>query len=419
MIFFDNIQGEKSKVKCEKDKIILNINQGYDKIDGRAIEELISSLKYVVSKCNKKQTIFLRIHGKEFADDSSIVFLEYSIKTLIDSHFLKIHIHLFNLSIESYNYELYYKSILNKVLCLDKNAVYNKITKINNGVNNRTHVNRCIHEGKLNVNQFINIFEKIYIREISDFNNVILHENDALRLTVCNDVSNKWTSSLGSLVKKYLCLMGIFSEDFINSTVCIICEIIDNTLSHTMSESIFSMKTCSLTKDGVEKYMLSIVFLNFSSDLLYSRLKNRFEENKLIGHTHELINEAYENHEKYIEENTIYDLDSFFLISAFQKGITTRDNRLRNSGRGLCNFIREIMDKAEFQCCYVYSGNTVLYLNDSSLLTINDEGQIGFNKYNDYINFPPDMNFLNKSSYHINGTLYNLMLVYDRSEIND
>ena len=116
-------------------------------------------------------------------------------------------------------------------------------------------------------------------------------------------------------------------------------------------------------------------------------------------------------HKKYF--NDIYDYDCFTLVSAFQRGVTTRKNATNDSGRGLTTFLKSLLVASKFDSCYVYSGNNILLFNDEKIQA-DSNGFIGFNSSGKYIDDIPDIDCFSKMNYYNCGTLYNLMLIYDR-----
>ena len=118
--------------------------------------------------------------------------------------------------------------------------------------------------------------------------------------------------------------------------------------------------------------------------------------------------EAYENQKKFFGDK--YNINSFAMISAFQKYVTTRKMSKNTGGTGLTTLINALIEKSTHNACYAISGNTNLIFK-KEFLTLNNEGLIGFNEKNNYIEMIPDEKVVNVNKYDMNVNIYNLQFI--------
>lgn len=117
---------------------------------------------------------------------------------------------------------------------------------------------------------------------------------------------------------------------------------------------------------------------------------------------------AFKNHKKFFNEN--YNINSFAMVSAFQKYVTTRKMSGNSGGTGLTTLINALIEKSTLNFCYAISGNTNL-LFKKDFLNINEDGLIGFNKENNYIEMIPDKKVVSINNYDMNANIYNLQFI--------
>lgn len=391
-LIYKNVTQSNCGIKVEKNYIMVNAR--YDKGKGvfnaQYLNFFISKVKSLLHYKPKGKKVFISFNFRMFGDDSVILYLELILKSLFDYGFEKIYLNFERLDKKGPTYTLYELSLFYK--CMNKSGLINK-------------------------SLYMSYFEKTIVDRKSDFANSIgIYDDEILRLTIKNEKYNEVISLVGGYVLEYLQNKKLFDEEYISSAVSVVMETMDNTLSHTDSDCVLAMKTCTLNTKFKDKIMLSIVVLNLDERLVYSKISDLILNDSLKYDAENVIKKAYKNHEKFFDSN--YDFESFALVSAFQKGVTTRENAKHNSGRGLTRFLRSIMSKTEINSCYVFTGKKLLYFNDRYLI-INDDGLIGFNDQHDYINYPPCDNNMLDLAYYNNGTLYNLMLIYDRGDLNE
>lgn len=390
-LMYKHVNSNKIGIKIESNTIQINARyKGKNVFNADYLNFFVSKIKCLFDYKPKGKKIIIAFNFKMFGDDSVILYLELILYSLYEHGYEKICLIFEGLDKKGPTYTLYELSIFYK--CMSRT-------------------------GWIDKKQYMAIFNKTIVDRNSDFNKPIgVFNSEILRMTIKNEKYYEIISLVGGFVLEYLKNKKLFDEEYISAAVSVVMETVDNTLSHTNSDCVLSMKTCSLNKKEKEKFMLSTVILNLDENLVYSKIKKEIINDDLKYDSKSIIQKAYSNHSKFF--NVAYDLDSFAMISAFQKGVTTRDNAKYNSGRGLTRFLRSIMSKTEFESCYIYSGKKLLFFNDDYLV-INNDGLIGFNKQHDYINKPPSDNNMIEMAYFNSGTLYNLMLIYDRGDLSE
>lgn len=225
-------------------------------------------------------------------------------------------------------------------------------------------------------------------------------------------------SYAASLMKKFLDKYSFFGKKTKKNMVMLISEIVDNSMSHTDSDCIISYKHYVVydNEEKKDKLMISISILNLSESLIYTHIKERLLAGTLECGAKEKVRFAYENvKDKF---NNDYDFDSFCMVSAFQKNVTTRVDAQMSSGRGLTKFLEYMLSFAELSYCYAYSGKKLLKF-DKKYIHVNEQGNVGFNKTNDYLHEIPDKETMEELDYYNTGALFNLQLVYDWSDLID
>lgn len=390
--FYDKIE-KCENIKIDKMDIYVNVDKNKCNVmNADYLYKILVKTKKLYSFKPQGKTLHFNFHGAIFGDDAVVLYFELIFMDLIEFGYKKIYIKFQNLYKYAVTNELYNMSLLA----------------------------RSLKNGKLDCVLFSELYKKTYVESECSFKyNDVMISNNCIRMTIKNDKNNKsMVSTIGGYIFDYLENLHVFDAEYIESVLRVSMETIDNSLSHTDSDCYFSMKFCSslINQEQEPKLMLSIVIMNTDEKLIYSDLKYNYYKKTLGSYSMDLMSSALQNHKKYFNE--LYDEDFFMMISAFQKGITTRKSSINSSGRGLTQIVKSIINKTEVDECYVYSGNRLLMLNDK-YLNLDANGCVGFNDEKDYVKFPPNMNILRKFEYYNCGTLYNLFLIYDRGEINE
>lgn len=385
---------ENKKVIKKGNKIRVDVEnyESNGQIEGRSINDFLEKSKYLFTINPKMKRIDLYIHGRFFGDDAVILYVELVIKSLFDYGYKDIYLYLPEYDNNSMTAALFDMSIISK--CLNRSRLLKR-------------------------KEFLNYYDKMFVDKNTDYRKSVgVINKELLRLIIKNDGYTKSPSCVGTLVYDYLYLQYengklLFSDEYIDAAVNIVVEIVDNTLCHTKSDCIFSMKVCDLTDSRNRKFMLSINFSNFDDTIIGSYIDEGLKNGTLKNATKEKVEAAYEYHKHFFNEE--YDYDKFTMVSVFQRGVTTRDNATNDSGRGLTTFLKSLLVATKFYSCYVYSGNNLMNF-ESDLIVPDKNGYIGFNKSGKYIDDIPDLEIFSNMKYHNNGTLYNIMLIYDRGD---
>ncbi len=355
-----------------KNIISMSISNETIYIDASVINNLFAKIKFIIKTCNiNRRIVKIKIHGSQLGDDAVILYLELAVKLLFDKGARDVYLFLPEVLKSSAFWSIFEMSILyesmNKNMLINKSLFLSKFDQMKRGYRTKEYI-------------------KIWAE---------------------NDGNNETASRVTSDTYDYLTSTNChgFSENFIDATVNIVGEIVDNTMCHTNSDFLLVIKKCDIRKG--EKIALSITMANFDNELLYEKIRKKIESNSFNNARNGFVMEAFNNHKD--EFDNVYDLDFFSFITAFQKGVTTRVNSKKDSGMGLTRFIKSLLVPTEYYSCYVYSGENILFFNRENI-EIKD-GMIGFNEENDYLNCIPNKDNIQKLCYFNCGTLYNLILV--------
>lgn len=200
-------------------------------------------------------------------------------------------------------------------------------------------------------------------------------------------------------------------DDWIDDIGEVVAELIDNTLAHTNSDCFLDVDICDVhDKDDYSYKVLTIAVINFSHDRIFDKIKENIKEEKYLksDDLYSKVYSAYEKHKTFLSDS--YTEDDFFHVTAFQRGVTSRNIASGDSGTGLTTLIRNITGKTVETFSYALSGENIIFFNED-YLDVLEHGFIGFNKERDYINYPPAEEVINKSSVYIPGTIFQLSLV--------
>lgn len=362
------------KVKVLQNKPIdIYINDSI--INSSTLNILVGKLKYVKLYYKYfKKTIHLHLGKIVFADKITYLLLDLIIYDLLKNTNFKIHIDV----------DIDLKHIINQGI---------KSTAFVRSTDPESHI--------LNPKLFIEIYEK--------------------KMSIANDYFRRYITrnsfdesiELPSVVITEIStfLKTAFDDEIWIDDVCdVMSELLDNIYSHTNSDCLIDIDICDANDSNDNLYkVLNIAVINFSENKIYDRIKNKILEREYSesDYLYRNIYKAYDYHKNQFSNK--YNEDDFFQITAFQKGVTTRENHSGNSGKGLTTLIKKIVDKTHESYSYVLSGNNILCF-EQEYLDINTDGFIGFNKDNNYISDTPAENIILKSDLYIPGTIFHLSL---------
>lgn len=219
-----------------------------------------------------------------------------------------------------------------------------------------------------------------------------------------------------SLSNNILLTLGLVinNEDILDDACEIVDELVDNVLSHTTGFGLVDVAAVkvSSTEDDDNYIYIMINVLNISNNFLFTKIKDAYIKNtddfKLRSH----IKDYYEAQCEFFED-PVYSENKFFMVSAFQRGVSTRDaNILGGTGlnKSIINFSKMSQKDLPEDQSYVYSNTDILMFNKEILSSDLIGENIAFNYENDFSK-KPDVKCLANSTFNLNGTAYNLMYV--------
>lgn len=369
--FFNNI--EEKEIKLKKGRAIILIRDAA--FGGRSVNTIAQKLKYIFNHYSMIE-IEISIKSRTINDMATITVLEYLIYYTIKKNQFKVKVKFRPNQID-YTSNFLEKSLIGKFII-------------------STNSNKKASE------EFIKEFENPA---------TIIDERSFRKLLKNDENTKKSLNSVSSDISWFL-KDKIDSVDFREDSCEAITELCANVLDHTSSDCIVSME-CGRAIDKLKNArcrILSVVVSNVSQNLIYDRLAEYYEQGKV---KFSQVDEAYKYHKDYfLAEN--YSQERFYMVSVFQKGVSTRENQLNSGGTGLFKLIDNILGRTVGDNCYVLSGNNVLFLREDKIKPVN--GYIGFNSEHNYISGVPDIDIFANSGMYYNGTLIHLMLVLGEEE---
>lgn len=263
----------------------------------------------------------------------------------------------------------------------------------------------------LNRKDFIKAYENPYYADSIVYRRFITREN--------MQKNNLWASKICAEVAAILKSCSK-DEEWIDGISEVVSELFDNVNSHTDGDCLIDIdisNSVKSTNDNIDKEFQSvdIAVINFSENRLFDRIKtylkeHRYESDDIL---YKKIYKAYETHKNYFDET--YNEDDFFLVTAFQNHVTSREFKQSRYGTGLPTLIEKIIGKTEDDYTYVLSGNNMLFFK-TNFLKLSKDRYIGFNDENDYFNFRPSNYVVNRSNLYVPGSIYHLLLIKEISE---
>ena len=252
---------------------------------------------------------------------------------------------------------------------------------------------------------------KIVVEDYNfEYNKEITIEGDHFRKLCKNTEENRKGKFISITMDEIDIFLKCFELDneYRNELAEVIVEIIDNALKHSEGDCILNL---NLVKNDYHKYKYVDVAVVVIDDIFigkeiieYINKKDKSE----YSEKNEIVLKAYENHKKSFNEK--YNMNSFAMVSAFQKYVTTRKMSMNTGGTGLTTLINALIEKSTYNFCYAISGNTNLIFK-KEFLNLNEEGLIGFNEENNYIEIIPNENVVSINKYDMNVNIYNLQFI--------
>lgn len=204
-----------------------------------------------------------------------------------------------------------------------------------------------------------------------------------------------------------------FDDGYRNELAEVIVEIVDNALKHSNGDCILNL---NVFKNDYQKYKYVDVTVVVIDDIFIGKEIVEYikkEDKSEYSERNRIVLEAYENHKKFFGDK--YNINSFAMVSAFQKYVTTRKMSKNTGGTGLTTLINALIEKSTHNFCYAISGATNLIFK-KEFLNLNENGLIGFNETNNYIEVPPNEKVVSINKYDMNVNIYNLQFILKESK---
>lgn len=334
----------------------------------KSIYKIVEHFKWMKENMKNYETKII-IDSEYIADQAILTLMESIIYFVINDWKFDI-VYRFSLNENMLGYQIFKKSILNKY-------------------NNK----------KIVIDNYNNEYNKITIIDGNHFRKKCLNTED-------NRKGNFISITMDEIDTFLKCFE--LDDEYRNELAEVIVEIVDNALNHSNGDCIL---TLNVLRNNIQKYKYVDVALVTVDDIFigkeiidYIGIKDKSE----YSEKNEIVMQAYKNHKKFFNEK--YNINSFAMISAFQKYVTTRKMSNNTGGTGLTTLINALIEKSTHNFCYAISGNTNLVFI-KEFLNLNKDGLIGFNKENNYLENMPDSKVVSKNEYDINVNIYNLQFV--------
>lgn len=216
---------------------------------------------------------------------------------------------------------------------------------------------------------------------------------------------------------------GVFNEDLKSGLAEVVSELGINMKEHAKSGFITEIHAIDTTsRRDVREYsgkLISITMYNSSDTKLYTNLRRMVHQGEL-KEQQSSIYRAYEYHSRFFNEK--YDENDFFIVSSFQRYISSRVGDRMTSGTGLTKVLQNTINQLEGSAeddlglvnhySYVLSGHNLVHLHKEFLSEREIDGvkQIGFNKSGRYLDDIPEKWIIDRSAIYYNGSVFFLRL---------
>lgn len=383
---------KKPKIKQKNGKRTIYVNYNEKVFDAKSLEELRKEINYIYENntepiSNENSNIRILLNTEYFKDRTVVLILELLIYSLCLKGNFNIYINIRVENKESIAYNFYYYSFLKEI--------------------NRKQITNeefCIMYENFYGNTRVSQQEVIgaSIRKMIDMN-MYKDEND--QIIFQQYLSNDIMTTLSWIVN---------NEDMINDACEIVDELVDNILSHTIGLGIVDVAAVKVIskKDNDNYIHIMINVLNVSDNFLYTNIKESYTRNVNNFKSRSNIKDYYESQREFFADPN-YSENMFFMVSAFQRGVTTRNiNRIGGTGlnKSIMNFSKMSQKDLPENQSYVYSNKDILMFNENILSSELIGENIAFNYKNDFSKKTDEI-CLSNSTFNLNGTAYNLMYV--------
>ncbi len=357
----------KKNKDINKDKLIINKKM----FSSESIFKIIEHFNWKIMH-NNNVRVKIEVQCSIIGDDATLIVFESMLYYLI----------------KNYNFDIQYTFKVNK------NLVGYELYKLSNLIK--------YDNKKIDKLDFMQNYEKNFDISMHHYKKVCI-----------NSKENKKSEYL-SLLYDDIC--NFLKNNYINQNYYealgeTIAEIMGNCLEHSDTDTILDIKITRSYKDNNECKFVNVTVISFTKEKFGKKLKQFiFNEEKGFNSSNEIVKDAYNIQSKKFNNN--YSIDNFLMVSAFQKNVTTRKNSEGSGGKGLTRFIETLIDLSIDDFCYVMNGNTIIFLK-KPFLKLNEDGTIGFNTENNYIENLPNSQIVVNSNKCFNGTIHNLSFILE------
>lgn len=191
-----------------------------------------------------------------------------------------------------------------------------------------------------------------------------------------------------------------------------IAEIVGNALEHCHTDCLLDIDIANNYINGYTRrdcYGINVALVNFSETAFYKKLKDKMQQTGL-PERYDDITRAFKVHSKSFGED--YDEDEFYMVASFQHRISGSMNKVGTGGVGLTKLIRSVEEKAENHMCYILTNNIIMGFNPKYMKR--NGNFVGFNKENNFMQYPPESGLFEKINTVLPGTGYNLNFVINK-----
>gem|GEM_PF-3184184 len=367
------VQAKDHRINCDEDTHIIKITDEIFCLD--SIFMLMEHIKFSNEKKFHNFNLEIMIETKYIADEATILMLEFVIYYLMKVDMCQV-ICTFAISDDVMGFGS---------LVLSHLFEYN--TRF---INRDKYISFC--EKKLHINK------------------------NHYRIFCENTEENRKGIFLSKVLSDVTTFTSVFNieKNYVDEIGEVVTEIIGNELEHTRNNCILDIK---IIEDDSNKFKcMNVTTISFGDTLISTSIKDYIYkmDKSDYNNKNKIVMNAFENHCKQFTD--FYDLDSFAMISAFQKYVTTRKMTEGSGGTGLTTLIKQLKEKTSKDYCYVLSGNGIILFKEP-YLDLTNEGLIGFNEQNDYINSIPSREVCGKTQNRFDGTIYNLSFILEERNV--
>lgn len=357
----------KKNKDINKDKLIINKKM----FSSESVFKIIEHFNWKIMH-NNNVRVKIEVQCPIIGDDATLIVFESMLYYLI----------------KNYNFDIQYTFKVNK------NLVGYELYKLSNLIK--------YDNKKIDKLDFMQNYEKNFDISMHHYKKVCINSKEnkkseylsLLYDDICNFLKNNYIN------QKYYEALG--------ETIA---EIMGNCLEHSDTDTILDIKITRSYKDNNECKFVNVTVISFTKEKFGEKLKQFiFNEEKGFNSSNEIVKKAYNIQCKKFNNN--YSIDNFLMVSAFQKNVTTRKNSEGSGGKGLTRFIETLIDLSIDDFCYVMNGNTIIFLK-KPFLKLNEDGTIGFNTENNYIENLPNSQTVVNSNKCFNGTIHNLSFILE------